>query len=172
MADPTGESIATCLRLGKSLGLARQGRLREAQQLLAAEGTLPESTLELHALASLATGDGDYARAQRLWRLLLQREPGHAEAKRMIDAIELWTTRPAWCQYVPLGLALAAVSIILLLVVLMLGGEPQTPPKKETPPPQRSTVQAASTYAPSAPPPTVNFSAPSRPAENRRNRNR
>ena len=79
MAEATGESIATCLRLSKALGMARHNKLREAQQLLAAEGTLPESVLELHALAALATGEGDYARAQRLWRLLLQREPGHAE---------------------------------------------------------------------------------------------
>jgi hypothetical protein len=161
MAAPTAESIATCLRLGKSLGLARQGRLREAQQLLAAEGTLPDSSLELHALASLATGDGDYSRAQRLWRLLLQREPGHAEAKRMIDAIELWTTRPVWMNYVPIFTMLASGALVLGLVAwLMTDSEP--PPAAKSPAPH--AVQAVPAYTPSAPPPAVNFSVPPRPA--------
>ncbi|MFT3869629.1 MAG: hypothetical protein QM715_14330 [Nibricoccus sp.] len=163
MAAPTGESIATCLRLGKSLGLARQGRLREAQQLLAAEGTLPESSLELHALASLATGDGDYARAQRLWRLLLQREPGHAEAKRMIDAIELWITRPSWMNYLPIFGILASVVLVLGTVAWMMTdtAQPATPAKQPAPRP----AQVAPAYTPSAPPPTVNFSSPPRKTE-------
>lgn len=169
MAESTGESIATCLRLGKSLGLARQGRLREAQQLLAAEGTLPESALELHALASLATGDGDYARAQRLWRLLLQREPGHAEAKRMIDAIELWTTRPAWMSYLPIGAALAGGALLLGLIAWMMTDEP--PPAAKPLPPR--PVQSAPAYTPSAPPPTVTLPSlvPSAQPQ-RRNKNR
>jgi len=170
MAAPTAESIATCLRLGKSLGLARQGRLREAQQLLAAEGTLPESSLELHALASLATGDGDYARAQRLWRLLLQREPGHAEAKRMIDAIELWTTRPVWMNYLPIGATLAGVMLLIGLIAWMMTDSEPAPAAK---PPAPSPVQSTPAYTPSAPPPPVNFSVPARPAEQpRRNRTR
>lgn len=170
MAAPTGESIATCLRLGKSLGLARQGRLREAQQLLAAEGTLPDSSLELHALASLATGDGDYARAQRLWRLLLQREPGHAEAKRMIDAIELWTTRPVWMNYLPIGVTLAGVMLVLGIAAWMMTDTTEPTAAKK---PTERPVQIVPAYTPSAPPPTVNFSAPSRPAEKpKQNRNR
>lgn len=169
MAEATGESIATCLRLSKSLGLARQGRLREAQQLLAAEGTLPESSLELHALAALATGDGDYSRALRLWRLLLQREPGHAEAKRMIDSIELWLSRPAWCSYLPIGLVVASVGLLIILFFAVFGGEPPPPPQSR--PPQ----QAAPRYEPaarsSAPPPSVSFPA-SRPSETRRTKSR
>lgn len=169
MPDIQGEPIATCLRLEKSLGLARQGRLREAQQLLAAEGTLPENPLELHALAALATGDGDYARAQRLWRLLLQREPGHAEAKKMIDAIELWMSRPSWMSYLPIGAALASVVVLLGLVAWMLTDEPV----KTANPAARRQVQTAPTYvAPAQPPPSVNFAAPSRASDNRRNRNR
>lgn len=172
MAAPTGESIATCLRLGKSLGLARQGRLREAQQLLAAEGTLPDSSLELHALASLATGDGDYARAQRLWRLLLQREPGHAEAKRMIDAIELWITRPAWMNYLPIGAALASVMLVLgVIAFAMTGKEPEPTAKKQ---PAMPPVQTAPVYRPAAaPPPAVNFNLPPRQSEkSKQNRTR
>ncbi len=166
MAEPTAESIAVTLRMSKALGLARQGRLREAQKLLAAEGTLPESTLELHALAALATGEGDYARAQRLWRLLLQREPGHAEAKRMIDSIELWISRPAWFRFLPIGLGLGVVGLVVVFVVWMMGGEP--------PPPRRVPVEHPVVVAPaysSQPPPQIVLPN-TQPVDSRRNRSR
>lgn len=157
----------TTLRLSKALGLARQGRLREAQQMLAADGTLPENPLELHALAALATGDGDYGRAQRLWRLLLQREPGHAEAKRMIDAIELWVTRPSWCRYIPAGAAVLSLALVFGFLAWMMGGEP-TPAPKPAPRP----VVSAPAYTPqSAPPPTITLPS-TRAAETRRHKNR
>ncbi len=151
--DATGEPIVIALRLSKALGLARRGMLREAQQLLAAEGTLPENALELHALAALATGEGDYSRAQRLWRLLLQREPGHAEAKRMIDSIELWLSRPAWCRFIPAGLGVVALVAVIALVFWMLGGDEATPVHR----PERPAVTAPA-YAPrSAPPAPIVF---------------
>jgi hypothetical protein len=162
--DNQGESIATTLRLSKALGLARQGRLREAQQLLAADGTLPENPLELHALAALATGDGDYGRAQRLWRLLLQREPGHAEAKRMIDAIELWVMRPSWCRYAPAGAAVLSLTLVFVFLAWMMGSEPPPAPK-----PAPRPVVSAPAYTPqSSPPPAITLpsTAP------RRNKNR
>jgi len=167
MAENQGESIATTLRLSKAQGLSRQGRLREAQQLLAADGTLPESPLELHALAALATGDGDYGRAQRLWRLLLQREPGHAEAKRMIDAIELWLCRPSWCQYLPIGGAVFGFALVFVFFAWILGGEPPPASKPATRP-----AMTAPAYEPqSAPPPAITLPT-ARPTENRRNKNR
>jgi hypothetical protein len=138
MADVTGESIATTLRLSKALGLARQGKLREAQQLFAAEGTLPENSLELHALAALATGEGDYTRAQRLWRLLLHREPGHAEAKRMIDSIELWLSRPAFFQFIPAGLVAVGLGLVIAFIVWAMGGD-APPPRASSPRPAVST---------------------------------
>ncbi len=146
--EVTGEPVATALRLSKALGLARHGKLREAQQLLAAEGTLPENPLELHALAALATGEGDYLRAQRLWRLLLQREPGHAEAKRMIDSIDLWLSRPSWCRFIPVGLGVVALVVIIALVSWILGGD--------EPAPVRASPRAeasAPVYAPQSAPP-------------------
>lgn len=149
MSENSGEKIAITLRLSKALTLSRQGRLREAQQLLAAEGTLPESQLELHALAALATGDGDYARALRLWRLLLQREPGHAEAKRMIDTIELWQSRPPWFQYLPIGLTLAGVAILTALFAWVLSDEPASTAKS----PVRPAVYRAPAQIPAANPP-------------------
>jgi hypothetical protein len=167
MAENQGESIATTLRLSKALGLARQGRMREAQQMLAADGTLPENPLELHALAALATGDGDYGRAQRLWRLLLQREPGHAEAKRMIDAIELWVTRPSWCRYIPAGLTVLGLGLVFAFLAWMIGGEPPPAPK----PAPRPVVSAPAYAPPSEPPPAITLPS-ARPAETRRNRNR
>lgn len=170
MAEATGESIATCLRLSKALGMARQGKLREAQQMLAAEGTLPESSLELHALAALATGEGDYTRAQRLWRLLLQREPGHAEAKHMIDTIELWLSRPAWFQYFPIGCIVAGVGLFGIVLVWVLNGDPAPAPK----PIARPAAYTAPAYTPPpAPAPTITLpAAPARPTDTRRNRSR
>lgn len=112
MADPAEAPIASSLRLIKAQRLARQGKLRAAQTVLAAAGTLPDNPVELHALAALVTSEGDYPRALRLWRLLLQREPGHAEARRMLASIELWLSRPAWVRFIPAG------SVVLLLVVL------------------------------------------------------
>lgn len=154
----------TALRLSKALGLARRGMLREAQQLLAAEGTLPENALELHALAALATGEGDYSRAQRLWRLLLQREPGHAEAKRMIDSIELWLSRPAWCRFIPALLGVVALVLVIAFVTWMLGGDEPAPVRR----PERPAATAPA-YAPSSPPPAVNFALPAK-TQPRRNR--
>ena len=149
MTDPTGESIATTLRLSKALGLARQGKLREAQQMFAAEGTLPDNSLELHALAALATSEGDYTRAQRLWRLLLQREPGHAEAKRMIDSIELWLSRPAWFQFIPTGLVVTGLGLAIVFVVWMMGGDAPAPVR----PAARSVITAPASIAPPSPAP-------------------
>jgi hypothetical protein len=166
MADITGESIATTLRLSKALGLARQGKLREAQQLFAAEGTLPGNSLELHALAALATGEGDYTRAQRLWRLLLQREPGHAEAKRMIDSIELWLSRPAWFQFIPVGLVVFSLGLVIVFVVWIMGGDVPVPVH-----PAPHPVVTAPAYVPqSSPPPAITFPTTAPADKRRRNR--
>ena len=165
MPDTTGESIATTLRLSKALSLSRQGKLREAQQLFAAEGTLPENSLELHALAALATGEGDYTRAQRLWRLLLQREPGHAEAKRMIDSIELWLSRPAWFQFIPAGLAVFGFGAVIVFVAWAMSGDE---PAQVRPAP-RAVVSAPAVETDSSPPPSI--ALPSLAPTDKRRRN-
>jgi len=164
MADINGEPIATTLRLSKALGLARQGKLREAQQMLAAEGTLPENALELHALAALATGEGDYTRALRLWRLLLQREPGHAEAKRMIDSIELWLSRPSWFQFIPIGAALLTLGVVLAFVAWAMSGDQPVPVR----PAERPIISAPAVAPQSLPPPVV---FPNTTSGDRRRRN-
>lgn len=169
MAAPLPDSISISLRLSRALGFARAGKLREAQQLLASAGTLPESSLELHALAALATGEGDFSRALRLWRLLLQREPGHAEAKRMIDTIELWLSRPSWYRFVPFSLAVL-VAVVVLALVFAPGGSP--PPTAPTPAPaaRPNVVAPRPAYTPPhETQPMVTF--PPAPQENRR-RNR
>ena len=84
MNGPSTAPILTSLRLLKALDLARRGKIKAAQAVLENEGAPPENPVELHALAALVTREGDYLRALRLWRLLLEREPGHYEAKRMI----------------------------------------------------------------------------------------
>lgn len=148
MSD-SGSSVSISLRLLKSLGLARQGKLDSAQQLLAPADTLPESAIEIHALAALVTHGGDYERALRLWRLLLQKDPSHAEARRMIPLIELWLSRPAWFRYLPTALVTLAVVAVVALFLWAV----QTPvtPAKSPPAPRSTPVTVAPTPAPVAP---------------------
>jgi hypothetical protein len=138
--------ILTSLRLLKASNLARQGKMRAAQAVLAAEGTVPENPVEHHALAALVTSEGNYRRALRLWQQLLQRDPRHAEARRMIAAIELWLSRPPWVRFVPAG---AAVMFLLLVaaVVALAGGSPP-PPVKAVPPPPAAVSSPSSSPAP------------------------
>jgi len=150
-------SIAVSLRLMKAQSLARQGNMRAAQALLGAEGRLPESAVELHALAALVTSEGDYLRALRLWQLLLKREPGHREAQRMIASIELWLSRPPWVRYVPIGAAVLLVMIVIL-VLASLGG---TSPRPARPVPAARPATAADS-APSTASPGPTEVAPAR----------
>lgn len=136
----------------KALGLARQGKLDSAQQLLAPADHLPESAIELHALAALVTHGGDYERALRLWRLLLQKDPGHAEARRMIPMIELWLSRPDWFRYLP-GAAMVA-GILAVGAVFYWAIQPPEPPIKSTPP-RTAPAAVAPAPAPSTPLPAL-----------------
>jgi Flp pilus assembly protein TadD len=111
------DSIGTSLNLAKALALARSGQIKAAQALLTASGDPPEDPIELHALAALVTSAGDFPRAVALWRQLLQREPRHAEARRMIAAIGLWEIRPPWYRFIPAGVA--TLGIVLLVIVLL-----------------------------------------------------
>lgn len=145
-------SVAISLRLLKALGLARHGKLDSAQQLLAPADVLPESAIEIHALAALVTHGGDYERALRLWRLLLQKDPGHTEARRMISMIELWTSRPSWYRYVP-GAA-AALATLALCALVFWAVQTSGPPAKTTPvtsPPRATPVTVAPAPVPIAP---------------------
>jgi hypothetical protein len=115
-ASPT-DSIGTTLNLAKALALARSGRMKAAQAVLTVSGGAPDDPIELHALAALVTSAGDLPRALILWRQLLQRDPRHAEARRMISAIELWQVRPAWYGFIPVGAA--SLGVVLLVIVLL-----------------------------------------------------
>jgi len=130
----------TSLRLLKALNLAKRGKMRAAQALLAAEGSVPENLVELHALAALVTSEGDYPRALRLWQLLLDREPRHAEARRMIASIELWLSRPLWVRYIPAGAAALLVVIGVVIAALSADSPPQ--PAPPPPAPQLSPASA------------------------------
>jgi hypothetical protein len=141
--------ILSCLRLLKVLNLSRRGKMRAAQSLLAAEETSPENLVELHALAALVTSDGDYPRALRLWRLLLERDPRHAEAKKMIASIELWVSRPPWVRYVPAGAAALLVAIVIAVALFSGGRAPRA--ARTAPPPPAALVPA--TQKPAAAPP-------------------
>jgi len=115
-ASPSN-SVGTTLNLAKALALARSGQMQAAQALLTASGGPPGNSIELHALAALVTNAGDFPRALTLWRQLLQREPRHAEALRMIAAIELWQIRPPWYRFIPIGAT--TLGVVLLVVVLL-----------------------------------------------------
>jgi tetratricopeptide (TPR) repeat protein len=141
--------ILSCLRLMKALALARRGRMRAAQSLLAAEEISPENLIELHALAALVTSEGDYPRALRLWRLLLERDPRHAEAKRMIASIELWLSRPPWVRYVPAGAV--ALLVVIVVVVAALSADNSPPPSPSPPPASLSPAASRPVSAPPRP---------------------
>ena len=120
MADLGLESLETTLRLLQAQQLARRGKLREAMAVVTPGGLPPTDPALLQALAALATGAGDYRTALPLWRLLLEREPGHAYARRMVAAIELWQARPAWMPWLwPVAATLGGVLVVggLLLVL-------------------------------------------------------
>lgn len=153
MSDISQTHVANSFLLLKAQGLARHGRIKEAQSVLAAEGTIPEDPVVLQALAALVTGQGDYSRALRLWELLLKREPGHAEAKRMVHALDLWISRPAWYRAIPYGggALLALVSAWLLMWAL------------SDSPPQSATRPASSASPVVATPASAVHSAPTRP---------
>ncbi len=116
MAEPEIESLETALRLLQAQQLARRGRLREAMGVLAPGGVPPADNVNLQAYAALATGAGDYRTALPLWRALLERDPGHREARRMIAGIELWQRRPVWMKW--FWPALACIGGLVLVAVL------------------------------------------------------
>ena len=171
MDESPEAAISTTLRLLKALRLARRGKMRAAQALLGAEGTLPENPVELHALAALVTSEGDYPRALRLWQVLLKRDPGHREAQRMIASIELWLSRPPWVRYLPIGAAVLLVMIVILVLASTGGSPPRavqpvpaarptagpgsTPPPVAVPRPENARGRTPAASPGSAPPPTV-----------------
>lgn len=117
MADTGIESLETTLRLLQAQQLARRGRLREAMAVLAPGGIPTDDPVMLHALAALATGAGDYRTALPLWRTLLERDPANRDARRMINAIELWLARPPWLKWF-WPAVISVVAVVLTVVVL------------------------------------------------------
>ena len=166
---PSFASIGVSLNLAKALHLARRGELREAEKTLVPSGARPADPLELHALAALVTSAGDFPRALELWRQLLQQEPRHTEARRMIAAIELWQSRPPWYRFIPAGAAVAGVILVAAVVLFVLS--PSAPPELA---PNISIVSAPVARAPlpaaSAPDDRlrINFQAPSVTKKHRR----
>ena len=147
--------ILSCLRLMKALALARRGRMRAAQSLLAAEEISPENLIELHALAALVTSEGDYPRALRLWRMLLERDPRHAEAKRMIASIERWLSRPPWVRYVPVGAVALIVLVVAIVAAIVAFSGRSAPRAARTAPPPPAALSPAAPKPASAPPQTI-----------------
>lgn len=123
-ADST--AIPDTLRLLKARELAAQGRLREAEAFLGGADAPSADPALLQSLAVIVTQQGDYPRARRLWRQLLQARPGDPEAERMIEAIETWQARPAWIGHLPAAAACGLI-VLLALVFWPRGGETSVP---------------------------------------------
>jgi hypothetical protein len=173
------EPISLSLHLIKVNELARQGRLREAEALLAPYGATPENSIALQTLAALATKAGNQARALALWKALQQRDPKNPEAREMIAAIETWMARPAWFRFLPAG---AAAAVVLLIGVVWWttsqpAPHPLAPATTAVPTPAAgaptSSAPTARPAAPVAAPPSdappVRFQLPSAPTKPKKN---
>ena len=120
MAESSIGPLETSLRLLQAQQLAGRGGLREAMAVVALGGLPPAEPELLHALAALATGAGDYRMALPLWRLLVERDPENAYARRMVAAIELWQARPPWMQWfwpAAITAGVAALAGVLLWLI-------------------------------------------------------
>lgn len=158
------------------MSLARQGKVKEAETMIAENQAIPDDLLGLEVLAVIVTSEGDYARGLRLWEQLLQRDPKHPEAKRMVPAIQLWLSRPSWVRYVPAATVVLIVVLVgAVLAALMweskhaaparstapVGASPVATPSMDTPvqPTTPSVSRPAEMGAPSSPP-AVSFPPP------------
>lgn len=126
-------AIGTVLRLSKAHDLIRLGQLKAARAMISPDGRPPEDDTELHTFAALATREGEYGQALALWRLLLQRQPRHPEASRMISAIEIWQGRPDWHRYVPVGGAVFGVLLLVVAAIAMFSSPPKSPSSAASP---------------------------------------
>lgn len=142
------DSISLSLRMARAQRFAQAGRWREAEAELSPDGGMPADELALHAWAVVVTQSGDFPRALHLWRQLLQRDPGHDEALRMVDAIVLWQSRPSWYAYIPHLSVAALVALLLPLGFWLLS--PATP-ASTSPSASKPAYAAPSQSAPLAP---------------------
>lgn len=163
-------AIPLALRLAQARELADSGRPDEAERLLApSPAALPDDPLALHALAVIVTRRGDYPRARRLWQHLARAQPGHPEAAAMLDAIDTWTTRPAWMRFTPPLVLVAAPAALLLLVAWLAFAPSRRAPALARPTPAAPVPYAATPPAAPvrplsvAPPPAA--APPPAPAE-------
>src|ERR1039458_10372687 len=69
------------IRLARATELAQSKRFLEAESLLSPNGELPASLGELDLLARVAVQQRRFARARRLWQMILVTEPTNEAAK-------------------------------------------------------------------------------------------
>jgi hypothetical protein len=142
----SSSSISASLQMARALALARKGKFQEAEATLVPDKNQSPEPVLLHAQAALVTSAGDYSRALQLWKSLLESEPRHAEAKRMIASIELWLSRPSWMRFVPLAGLLAGALILFLGLLWALSDSSPNPAAKRpiTPAASHSPVSPVS----------------------------
>ena len=73
------------IRLARATELAHSGRLFEAEALLAHDGDLPHSAIELDLLARIAARQGRFDEARRRWNAAIQIEPGNGIYRQCLE---------------------------------------------------------------------------------------
>jgi flagellar motor protein MotB len=102
------------------------GNLDEAEHLLKKSGELPSSPTALDLLARIAVQKGQFEKAAKLWKVVLEKDPTNEAAKAAIEKLDSpWLT----VALIKRAAVLASVTILLCLSVIglyfLLKSEPQ-----------------------------------------------
>ena len=76
------------IRFARAADLARSRRYLEAEGLLSQNGRLPTEPKELDLLARIAAQQGQYSRAEELWKKALAKSPDREEFWEGLNALE------------------------------------------------------------------------------------
>jgi hypothetical protein len=113
--------------MAKAMALARRGKWRDAEVAITDGNTDLSDPVALQAVAVLVTSEGDYVRALKLWEQLQRIDPNNEDARRMVPAIELWLSRPAWAPYFPYIVGTIAAVFLALFLYFTLSGPVYVP---------------------------------------------
>lgn len=120
MTDSRADALAALQRVldtvvvSQATRLAREGRLGDAEQLLAGRGLVPDaSAVVLDLLAKVYAQQGRLAEARGLWTRALQADPSNAG---MAAALAKATGTQRRVPWIPVAPALVAPLLILIVV--------------------------------------------------------
>jgi len=178
LEPPSELTVVSLLRRAlvfeKAKGLVRAKRFDDALSELEGHPDILQSPQGHEFVAKVATLRGDHVRARTYWLQILSENPQHSEAKKMVEAIDVWLARPPW-------LMTAVTSGVILLLVLVISvvfvskAPRKTPPMKASvpitvagPTSGKAVPAAAQTRPADAPSPIIRFSIPAPPSETAR----